>query len=116
MGGPREWLTLQLAKGVWGCDESREVNSDRATAKPLGSNKVLGLVSDGVVTLEVCYVGVIRGMMSLCDAQNKVMRSARSSAILPRARDRDDNYGIVVSASGQLAMQAYCFAWLPAPS
>jgi hypothetical protein len=109
MGGPREWLTLQLAKRVRGCDESREVNSDRATAKPLGSNKVLGLVSDGVV-------GVIRGMMSLCDAQNKVMRSARSPAILPRVRDRDDNYGIVVSASGQLAMQAYCFAWLPAPS
>jgi len=57
------------SEGLCGYDELEERICDRATAKPLGSNKALGLVSDGVVTLEVCYDGVIRGMISLCDGK-----------------------------------------------
>ena len=61
MGGSREWLTLPLANGVWGRDELGRRNCDRATAKPLGSNKAWRLVSDHIVTLGVLYVEVVRG-------------------------------------------------------
>ena len=57
------------SEGLCEYDELGDRIRDRATAKPLGSNKALGLVSDGVVTLEVCYDGVIRGMISLCDGK-----------------------------------------------